>query len=99
VVPTIGAIRLQDLTPAHVEAAYSQLEKTGGRNGTGLPPKTLANLHGSLHEALADAVRWSKVPRNVLDAVDAPRAAKPETRVWDVEELRAFLAHVADDDL
>lgn len=99
VVPTIGAIRLQDLTPAHVEAAYSELERTGGRNGTGLSPKTLANLHGILHKALADAVRWSKVPRNVLDAVDAPRAAKPETRVWDVEQLRAFLTHVADDDL
>ncbi|MEO2108683.1 MAG: site-specific integrase, partial [Actinomycetota bacterium] len=63
----------------------------------GLSPATLANAHGILHKAMADAVRWSKVPRNVMDLVDAPRADKPDTAVWDIAQLRAFLGYVEDD--
>ncbi|WP_370324043.1 tyrosine-type recombinase/integrase [Euzebya sp.] len=97
-VPTIGAVKLQDLTPAHLERAYSELERSGGRAGRGLSAKTLANLHGILHKALADAVRWDRVVRNVADVVDGPRADRPRTEVWTVEELRAFIRHVEDDE-
>jgi integrase len=49
-------------------------------------PATIANIHGVLHKALADAV-------------DAPSPAKAEATVWAVSELRQFLTHVRVDAL
>ncbi len=97
VLPTLGGVKLQDLTPAMVNGAYDQLETSGRRDGQGVAPKTLANLHGLLHKALDDAVKWGHVPRNVVDLVDAPRPGRPQTVVWDLQELRAFVAHVETD--
>ncbi|CAN5465065.1 site-specific integrase [soil metagenome] len=99
VVPTLGGHRLQNLTPAHVNRAYDQLETSGRKDGGGVSPKTLANVHGLLHKAMDDAVRLGYVPRNPLDLVDAPRPEKSETTVWAMEELRAFIEHVQDDRL
>lgn len=97
IVPHLGAVKLQDLTPAMVERAYTELELRGGKRQQGLSPATLANAHGILHKALADAVRWSKVSRNVIDLVDGPRADKPDTAVWEIVHLRAFIRHLHDD--
>ncbi len=99
IVPQIGGVKLQDLTASHLERAYTELERSGGRRGQGVSAKTLANVHGILHKALAHAVRWDRVVRNVADLVDPPRAAKPRTEVWTLEELRTFIRHVEDDEL
>lgn len=95
VAPHIGAITLQDLTPAHVERLYDHLEREGGREGRVLSTKTLANVHGILHRALADAVRRGLLAANPIDRVEAPSPSKPRTNVWTVEELRGFLGYVA----
>jgi integrase len=98
-VPGIGPIRLQALSPADVNRLYDTLEATGGRSGTGLSSKTIANIHGVLHKALKDAVRQGRVARNVAALVDPPRADRPRAEVWSASELRRFLRHVADDRL
>jgi integrase len=46
----------------------------------GIAPKTLTNLHGLLHKALADAVKREKVDRNVADLVEAPGSERPTNR-------------------
>ncbi len=94
VIPRIGRVVLQDLTPEHLNRLYDDLEEHGGRKGNGLAAKTVVNIHGIVHKALKDAVKKGFVPRNVADAVDAPRAARTRTQVWTVEQLRAFLRHV-----
>lgn len=96
----IAAVQLQQLTPAAINAFYADLLTSGRRqrNG-GLSPKTVRNVHGVLHKGLDDAVRWGRITRNVADLVDPPRWARPEMSVWTAEELRRFLAHVADDRL
>lgn len=99
VVPTIGAVQLQRLSPAHLNALYAQLLATGRRDGTGLSPQTVALVHARLRRALGDAVKWGKVPRNVASLVAPPKVPKPALTVWDREDLRAFLEHVADDRL
>lgn len=98
VVPTLGGIRLQALEPAHFVALYGKLAKDGGRFGTGLANKSIRNIHGVVHRALADAVRWRKIARNVLADVDPPRHEPPELTVWTLEQLQTFLAHVQDVD-
>jgi integrase len=75
------------------------LLERGRRDGRGgLAPKTVRNIHGALHTALRDAVRWGYA-RNVAAAADLPKGMTPEMRVWSPEQLRAFLEHVQDDRL
>jgi integrase len=85
--------------PAQLTAFYRVLLERGRRDGRGgLAPKTVRNIHGALHTALRDAVRWGYA-RNVAAAADLPKGMTPEMRVWSPEQLRAFLEHVQDDRL
>jgi hypothetical protein len=82
VVPALGHLPLQRLTPAQLTAFYRGLLETGHRKGSGgLAPKTVRNIHGALHAALRDAVRWGYVARNVAVAADLPKSMAPEMRV------------------
>lgn len=99
VLPTLGATRLQDLSPAALNGLYGSLLASGGRDGAGLAPKTVRNVHVLIHGALSDAVRWGKVMRNVADLADPPRLPRREMKVWSAEEMRRFLKSVADDRL
>jgi integrase len=99
ILPALGALKLQRLTAPRIAAFYSQLLAGGRRDGKGLAPKTVRNVHALLHRALKDAARWGYVPHNRADDVDAPHGVSPERQVWAPEQLRAFLTHVRDDRL
>jgi integrase len=99
VMPRLGAVRLQALAPAHLDQLYDTLESAGGSGGQPLSPTTVANVAGTLHKALADAVKRGRLRRNPADAVSPPTRSKAPARWWSIEELRAFLHHVEDDDL
>ena len=99
VVPRLGDIELQRLTPSNLSAFYRALLTDARRDGQGLAPKTVRNIHAMLHRALRDAVRLGYLVRNVADAVTPPRGASPEMQVWTPEQLRAFLAHARHDRL
>jgi integrase len=100
IVPALGAVALQRLGPAQLTAFYRTLLESGRRDGRGgLAPKTVRNIHGTIHAALQDAVRWGYVARNVASAVELPKGMAPEMHVWSPEELRAFLDQVRSDRL
>jgi integrase len=101
VVPALGPIELQRLTPAQINALYRRLLTSGrlGGGSAGLAPKTVKNIHAALHPALRDAMRWGYVVRNVADAADPPKSKAPEMQVWSPEQLRIFLAYVRADRL
>ncbi len=100
IVPVLGHLPLQRLTPAQLAAFYRSLLEHGRRDGHGgLAPKTIRNIHGALHAALKDAVRWGYLARNVAAAADLPKGMAPEMHVWSPEQLRAFLDHVRNDRL
>jgi integrase len=99
VVPRLGDIELQRLTPSNLSAFYRALLTDARRDGQGLAPKTVRNVHAMLHRALRDAVRLGYLVRNVADAVTPPRGPSPEMQVWTPEELRTFLAHARQDRL
>jgi integrase len=98
-VPAFGAAELQRLSPTQLTAFYRTLLISGRRDGQGLAPKSVKNIHAVLHRALRDAVRWGYVARNVADAVDPPGGASPEMKVWTPGQLRVFLRHVREDRL
>lgn len=100
--PRIGGVSLQALTAPRLNAFYSDLLREGrlrGKTRTTLAPRTVRLVHAVIRKALADAVEWSLVIRNVADAAKPPKRVKPPKRTWNPEQLRAFLAHVADDPL
>ncbi len=97
VVPRVGRVPLRSLTVRHLERLYAELLAAGRRDGTGLAPKTVLNVHQVLRKALSDAVRRGLVARNVALAVDPPTAhVGAEQRCWTAAELRRFLAVAAD---
>jgi integrase len=99
VVPVLGGVELQRLSPDQLNAFYGQLLEHGRRDGKGLAWKTVKNIHAMLHKALKDAMRWGYLTRNVADAVDPPQGLAPEMQVWTPEQLRRFLHQVRADEL
>ena len=96
----IGSVPLARVDGPRLTAFYADLLAHGRRQAEGgLSAKMVRNVHGMLHKALADAVRWGRVVRNAADAADQPRKSSPEMQVWTPEEMRTFLEHVRDDRL
>ena len=85
IVPGLGRIKLQSLTPQQVQTFYSKKLKEG------LSPKSINNIHGLLHKALSNAVKWNILPRNVCDAVTPPRLRRKEKTVLTPEQARTLL--------
>ena len=86
ILPGLGHIQLQKLTPQHVQKLYaSKLQE-------GLSPKTVRLIHAVLHQALKNAVRWNLVPRNVCDAVSLPKqTTQREMQVLTKEQAQTLL--------
>ncbi len=100
VVPRMGGVPLLSLGAGHLNAFYADLLAEGRRNGSGgLSPTTVRLIHATLHKALADGVRWGRLPRNSADDADPPRAATVEMSVWSPEQLRCFIRSVRSDRL
>lgn len=93
IVPALGAIPLQKLTPAQVQALYGRLLEGGRIDGRAkaLSPRSVKYAHAVLRMALQDAVKLGLVPRNVCDAATPPKAVRPQVKYWDVESVRRFL--------
>ena len=92
VLPEIGHVQIQQLSPDQLDLFYSRLIARG------LAPKTVRNAHVLIHRALRDAVRKNIVPRNVADAADPPklnRADREEMKTWTPVQLRQFFDGIA----
>ncbi len=94
--PELGSLPLTKLQPLHVQQLYSRAlagPRHDGRPG-GLSPQSVLHIHRVLSEALAMAVRWQLVARNVCDAVEPPSVRRSEIRAVDEAEA-AFLLEIA----
>lgn len=101
IVPRLGAVPLQKLTPVHLNTFYAELMREGRCDGKGgLSARSVRYAHTILHRALADAMKWGRLTRNVADAADPPEAsaarrdAQRARNFWSPEELSAFYQHV-----
>ncbi len=102
VLPHLGHVQLQALTPSRLDAWYAELLESGRGPGRGLSTTTVRYLHVIVHKALSDALRKGLVVRNVAEAADPPKASasqRVEMKTWTAEQLRAFLSHVRGDRL
>lgn len=92
--PAIGDVPLRRLRADHLDSLYETLAATGGRDGKGLAPKTIVEVHMILRAALDAAVERELVLRNVAHGARARRRppARAAARAWNAQELGAFLA-------
>ena len=101
-VPALGTLLLRHLDAGHINAMYTDLAAPdAGQRGKGLSPATRRRIHHTLRRALRHALKWKLVQHNAAASADPPAldSAPEAMHVWTREQLRTFLAHVAEDRL
>lgn len=86
--PSIGRVRLDRLDPSDVQRMIAGLSKKG------LSPATIQRTRGTLRAALAMAMRWGLVVRNVATLVTLPPVRRVEIQPLSPDEIPAFLEAV-----
>ncbi len=84
-VPAIGRVRLDHITPARTQRLLDEL------SAKGLAPKSVHTIRGVLAKALNDAVRWQILPRNPVTPTTTPVVAKRPYRVLSRAEGQLML--------
>ena len=71
VLPALGALQLQKLTPGAINALYAHLLEHGRVCGGGpLSASSVRRVHALLHKACHDAVRWGRLSVNPVAGAD-----------------------------
>ena len=86
IVPTIGAVKLRDLKPQHVQAMLAEMARAGLNPGSQRTTKTILSV------ALNRAVDWELVTRNVASRAVLPKGARTARKPLPPELLPRFLA-------
>ena len=85
VIPVLGHVRLQKLSPRHIQELY-------GRDlNKGYAPETIRGVHRMLHKALSDAVQWNWVAANACDKVKQPGPVRYETHPLTPEQAKTLM--------
>ncbi len=105
IVPALGSVRLSALSAVDVQKFYNALVRDGytvtrtvsGKKVTEqkpLSPKSIKNIHGTLHKALEKAVALNYIKFNPADHPDLPRSEKREIKPLDDAEISRFLSAI-----
>ena len=87
-IPTLGALPLEQLRHDHVVALVSELEEAGRGAAT------IRYVHAVLSSALSDAVRQRRLTHNVAQHVSLPPVHSAEREPWTGGQAVAFLSFV-----
>jgi integrase len=85
IVPAIGRIRLDNLTPAHVRELHTKVAAAG------VSSRTVQLAHAVLRTMLSEAMREQLVARNVATLVRTPRVERTDVSPWTPDEAAVFL--------
>ena len=88
IVPTIGAIKLRDLTAERCQELWNALKTT-------LAPRSIKSCRAIVVTALELAVRWGDIPRNVATLTEMPTVEKHEPPLVDQDKARRLLKAAA----
>jgi integrase len=79
VLPVIGAVKLRELKPAHIQELYSLAKRAGRRDGRGgLSSRTVHHIHRVLTNAFNTGVKWQLLATNPVKATTPPRPESKE---------------------
>jgi integrase len=89
VYPEVGPLRIDRLTPEHLDAIYLKMDRAGKAGSHAL------KVHRILSRALKVALRRGIVPRNVAELVDAPSGGQPDMKYLSKDAALAVLGAAA----
>lgn len=93
IIPAIGALKLDKLTPLQIQKFYNEC-MNGSKN---LKPKTVKNIHGVLHSALKQALMNGMIRSNPADSCTLPRIERIEIKPFDDDAEKRFLQAIDGD--
>ena len=85
ILPTLGRAKLQTLRPVQVRKLLAD------KASSGLRPRSVQIIHGTLRTMLADAVREEVLERNVASLIRSPSVERDEVKPWSPAEASQFL--------
>lgn len=83
--PEIGAMKLQDLRPEHLQKLYKEKKESN------LSSRTVRYIHSIMHAALKQAVKNRLLFGNPTEATNPPKIEQREITAMTVEQMNAFL--------
>jgi integrase len=89
--PVIGTVRIDKLTPAHVQRLVTETRDTQTSRGTPPSASTLRHVYKLVRNALGDAYRMELVTRNVATQVKAPPLSSQRRLGLDLAEAKRLL--------
>lgn len=84
-IPALGKHKVRELTPQHVNRMLA------GIVASGTSPTTANRVRATLRTALASAVKWGTVHRNVAALADARREERGRVSPLEVDQVLEFL--------
>lgn len=84
IVPRVGGVKLDKLTPLQVQGLVSEIQNASGA-------ATAAKCRTVLFSAYKQAIRWQLVTRNPVEATDPVREPHREMVLWEPEQAARFL--------
>lgn len=93
IVPYIGSIPINALTPRDIQRLYDRLAAKG------LSSTSIRYVHNNLHKALSHAVKQEVIVRNPADLVDPPLVNRFEGSALPVDAVKRLLAASASSEL
>jgi integrase len=92
--PALGAVKLAALFAPEIQTLYNRLHRGVGKK-QGLSAKTIKNIHGVLHKALAQAVELHYILHNPSDACKLPRTKEPIIKPLEESSISAFMKAIS----
>jgi len=90
--PELGAIKLQDLRPSHVQGFYTSLLTRSTVTGNPLSPQTVTLIGAVLKKAIKYAVDVDGlIAVNPVNRVPLPKGKGTIPTPWSIQELNTFL--------
>jgi integrase len=90
VLPDLGHLRLDRLSPWDIDRCYARLLRAGGKGGKPLDARTVHHVHRILSNALRQACRWRYLAANPAEAAMPPSPPATPCRAPTQAELRAY---------
>jgi integrase len=96
--PHLGHLDVEKLTTADIDDFYGYLLRAGSNQHRSLSPGTVTRVHGVLHRALAQAVRWDWIWMNPASNASPPWPKPADIRPPSPEQVIRLLEWASEHD-
>jgi integrase len=103
IIPIIGDMAIQEITPRAVDLYIHRLQKTkpveyNERKARAefLPPASIEKIIKLLRCAFKQAVRWEIVPKNPFDNAVLPKVERVRREIWNADMIKTALDQCTD---